>query len=170
MRPLFFQALLNRSVLISVYRTRSCCIEIEITQSGLRPAGTATSSSSGAGAPSSSALDSPHDDSTTWLRSQRKHYFIVSNGGRPIYTLHGQPNDAAAVSALLFSFASLAHDSLGADASATCMHLSSRLLQARLASDTLPCANPLHNRIFPGGRLQGTRSLALINIKATSCP
>lgn len=60
------------------------------------------------------ALDSPDDDSTAWLRSRGRHYFIISNGGRPIYTRHGQPNDAAALSALLFGLASVAHDALGA--------------------------------------------------------
>ena len=60
------------------------------------------------------SLDRPDDDATLWLRSKSRHYFIISNGGRPIYTRHGQPHDAAAVSALFFGLASLAHDALGA--------------------------------------------------------
>ena len=67
----------------------------------------------------SAAVDSlrhPDDASMAWLRSKSRHYFIISNGGRPIYTRHGQPNDAAAISALLFGLASLSHDALGANA------------------------------------------------------
>jgi hypothetical protein len=58
--------------------------------------------------------DAAADGESAWLRSARRHYFIISNGGRPIYTWHGAAHDAAAVSALLYSLTSLASDALGA--------------------------------------------------------
>lgn len=69
-----------------------------------------------AGSAAADSLRHPDDDSMAWLRSKSRHYFIISNGGRPIYTRHGQPNDAAAIAALLFGLASLSHDALGANA------------------------------------------------------
>lgn len=48
------------------------------------------------------------------LSSKKRHYFMVSNGGFPIYTRHGRPHDTASIAALLYSIVSLSLDALGA--------------------------------------------------------
>lgn len=50
------------------------------------------------------------------LSSKKRHYFMISNGGIPIYTRHGRPHDTASISALLYSIVSLSLDALGAPA------------------------------------------------------
>ena len=47
------------------------------------------------------------------LQSKKRHYFIISSSGRPIYTRHGETHEAATVAATIFGLASMAQDSLG---------------------------------------------------------
>lgn len=52
-------------------------------------------------------------DFASMLSRKKRHYFMVSNGGIPIYSRHGRAHDTAGISALLYSIVSLSLDALG---------------------------------------------------------
>ena len=53
-------------------------------------------------------------DFAAMLSRKKRHFFMISNGGIPIYSRHGRTHDAASISALLYSIVSLSLDALGA--------------------------------------------------------
>ena len=59
----------------------------------------------------SSALhaDAQGGTSQSW-RQQRKHVFVLSNAGKPIWTLHGDENALAGLMAVIQALTSFVHD------------------------------------------------------------
>jgi vacuolar fusion protein MON1 len=47
------------------------------------------------------------------FRAKKRHYFIISNSGRPIYSRHGAAHEASSVAAAIFGYVSMAHDAIG---------------------------------------------------------
>ena len=48
------------------------------------------------------------------LLTKKRHYFIISNSGRPIYTRHGDLHAAAGIAATLYGMAALSVNAIGA--------------------------------------------------------
>jgi hypothetical protein len=52
-------------------------------------------------------------ESEALLRAKKRHYFIISNSGRPIYSRHGGTHAASSIAAAIFGYVSMAHDAIG---------------------------------------------------------
>ncbi len=51
-----------------------------------------------------------HFDLGYLLKTQRKHFFILSEAGKPIFSVHGNENETASLSALMQAIASYVQD------------------------------------------------------------
>eukprot|EP00892_Ulva_mutabilis_P009588 jgi/Ulvmu1/7000/UM033_0058.1 len=99
---------------------------VAISEASFEPSAKAAVDSASAG-PSASgagpsmaiiAADSRDDgaalqDFVSLLSRKKRHYFMISNGGIPVFSRHGRTHDTASISALLYSIVSLSLDALG---------------------------------------------------------
>ena len=72
----------------------------------------AASAPSAATAPRAEAGE-PVERMAQLLRRKKRHYFIISTSGRPIYSRHGETHEAATIAATIFGLATMAQDSIG---------------------------------------------------------
>ncbi|CAL8471447.1 g10989 [Coccomyxa elongata] len=85
----------------------SCAAEQALGKAAEAGAGRATSL--GRAASSAAAEVGQNEDSSQW-RSQRKHFFVLSNAGRPVFTAHGSEHALAGFMAIIDAMMSFVKD------------------------------------------------------------